>query len=241
MKKVFALLITLAVCAATFSSALVHGRTPAQSGEHGKGKYKAGEILIQFKDGANEDDIISARNTVAAFTKKRFKKAERLAAKGELELAAIQSGLSVEDAIAVLEAHPAVAFAEPNWTVTHQATATDSYYTNGNLWGMYGDATSPANQYGSQAGEAWARGTTGSSAVYIGIIDEGVDTEHVDLAANMWVNPYDLPDGVDNDGNGYADDTRGWDFFQDNSSVYDGARPSDYETDSHGTHVAGTI
>jgi subtilisin family serine protease len=46
---------------------------------------------------------------------------------------------------------------------------------------------------------------------------------------------------VDNDGNGYADDVNGWDFFQDNSSIYDGVRPSDYTTDLHGTHVAGTI
>ncbi|HEX8294649.1 MAG TPA: S8 family peptidase [Pyrinomonadaceae bacterium] len=137
--------------------------------------------------------------------------------------------------------HPAVAFAEPNWVVTHQATSTDTYFTNGNLWGMYGDASAPANVYGSQAAEAWAAGHTGSSSVYVGVIDEGIDYEHVDLAANIWTNPFDPADGVDNDGNGYADDVHGWDFFQDNSEVYDGVRPSDYDTDLHGTHVAGTI
>src|SRR5215204_507939 len=240
MKKVFALVATLALCAMTFSSASLDGRAAAKDGD-GRAKYKADEILIQFKPGATAEEIVSARNSVGALTRKQLKKAEKLAAKGELELASIQSGLSVEDAVRIIQEHPAVAFAEPNWVVTHQATATDSYYTNGNLWGMYGDATSPANQFGSQAGEAWAAGHTGSSSVYVGVIDEGIDYEHIDLAANIWTNPYDPVDGVDNDGNGYADDTHGWDFFQDNNSIYDGVRPSDYDTDLHGTHVAGTI
>ncbi len=243
MKKVFALVMTLALGAAALTPALVQGRGPvgADKDEAGKEKYKAGEILIQFKPGASPEDIAAARSSVGAFTKKQLKRAERLAAKGDLELAVIQSGLTVEQSIEIIEAHPAVAFAEPNWVVRHQAASTDTYYTNGNLWGMYGDATSPANQFGSQAGEAWAAGHTGSSSVYVGVIDEGIDYEHIDLAANVWTNPFDPVDGVDNDGNGYADDTHGWDFFQDNNSVYDGARPSDYETDLHGTHVAGTI
>jgi subtilisin family serine protease len=100
---------------------------------------------------------------------------------------------------------------------------------------MYGDATSPANQFGSQAGEAWAAGHTGSSDVYVGIIDEGFMYDHVDLAENAWTNPFDPVDGVDNDGNGYVDDLRGWDFDGRNNTTYDGTQ------DDHGTHVAGTI
>ncbi|HEV2860623.1 MAG TPA: S8 family peptidase [Pyrinomonadaceae bacterium] len=243
MKKVFAFVITLAIGAAALTPAFVQGRTPvgADGDGAGKQKYKANEILIQFKPGASDADIASARSYVGAFTKKQLKRAARLAAKGDLELAVIQSGLTVEQAVSIIETHPAVAFAEPNWIVRHQATSTDTYYTNGNLWGMYGDATSPANVYGSQAGEAWAAGHTGSSSVYVGVIDEGIDYEHIDLAANVWTNPFDPVDGVDNDGNGFADDAHGWDFFQDNNSVYDGVRPSDYDTDLHGTHVAGTI
>ena len=52
---------------------------------------------------------------------------------------------------------------------------------------MYGDATTPANQYGSQAGEAWAAGNTGSNTVIVGVIDEGIMKTHEDLSANIWL------------------------------------------------------
>jgi serine protease len=71
--------------------------------------------------------------------------------------------------------------------------------------------------------------------VVVGIIDEGFQYTHPDLAANSWTNPYDPSDGIDNDGNGYVDDIHGWDFFYNDNSTYDGT------VDDHGTHVAGTI
>ena len=101
---------------------------------------------------------------------------------------------------------------------------------------MYGDATSPANQFGSQAGEAWAAGHTACNGVLVGVIDEGIYFTHPDLAANIWTNPYDPVDGVDNDGNGYVDDVRGWDFDGNSNNINSGGAGDD-----HGTHVAGTI
>jgi subtilisin family serine protease len=152
----------------------------------------------------------------------------------------IRTSLPLEEAIAALERLPEVEFAEPNWIVQHYATSNDPEYTNGTLWGMYGNSTTPTNQFGSQAGEAWARGFTGSSGVYIGVIDEGIYVTHQDLAPNIWTNPFDPVNGVDDDGNGYIDDINGWDFAANDNSVYDG-NPGNLDIDSHGTHVAGTI
>ena len=85
------------------------------------------------------------------------------------------------------------------------------------------------------AREAWAV-SHGSSQVTVGIVDTGIDLSHPDLAANLWVNPGEncpgcRNDGVDNDGNGYVDDWRGWDFANGDND------PSD--DNGHGTHVAG--
>jgi thermitase len=152
----------------------------------------------------------------------------------------IRTSLPLDQAIAALERLPGVEFAEPNWIVQRLATSNDPFYTDGTLWGMYGDATSPANQLGSQAGEAWARGFTGSPGVVVGVIDEGIDFNHPDLAPNIWTNPFDPVDGIDNDGNGYVDDIHGWDFRSNDNTIYDG-NPGNPNIDSHGTHVAGTI
>jgi len=53
-----------------------------------------------------------------------------------------------------------------------------------------------------------------SRKVVVAILDSGIDTSHVDIAANLWTNPGEIPnDGIDNDGNGYVDDYHGWNFL----------------------------
>jgi subtilisin family serine protease len=65
------------------------------------------------------------------------------------------------------------------------------------------------------------------------VVDTGIDYNHPDLAANMWANPLEIQDGIDNDGNGYIDDIHGI-----NALTGSGDPMDDH---SHGTHVAGTI
>jgi thermitase len=203
----------------------------------GPPEFVPSQVLVQFRADATPELRASARARVRGVREEVVVAATRRNdGKGDLELVRIPPGLAVSDAARGLAEDSAVEFAEPNWIYQHQATSNDPYYFNGSLWGMYGDATSPANQFGSQAGEAWARGNVGSRSVYVGIIDEGVMRNHTDLNMNMWVNLLDnTVNGVDEDGNGFVDDVHGWDFDGKNNTVYDGTQ------DDHGTHVAGTI
>jgi subtilisin family serine protease len=50
--------------------------------------------------------------------------------------------------------------------------------------------------------------------VLVAVIDGGVDTAHVGLKANLWINPKEVAgNGKDDDKNGYVDDVRGWNFI----------------------------
>jgi len=58
-------------------------------------------------------------------------------------------------------------------------------------------------------------------AVPIAIIDSGTDLNHKDLQAVQWTNAGDEDDAVDNDDNGYIDDTHGWNFAENNNKLFD--------------------
>ena len=218
------------------SSAAFAGGRPdlAIAGLNAGRAHQANELLVKFRDGSTAAQQTAVRQGLGA-SKIDVVRAGN-SQRGELALVRLPAGRDLTATISALSRHGAVEYAEPNWVYTHSASSNDTYYTNGSLWGMYGDASSPANQYGSQAAEAWAGGHTDCSNVVVGVIDEGIYYNHEDLAANMWVNPYDPADGVDNDGNGYVDDTRGWDFDGGSNNINSGGA-----NDDHGTHVSGTI
>ncbi|MBK9247157.1 MAG: S8 family serine peptidase [Ignavibacteria bacterium] len=97
-----------------------------------------------------------------------------------------------------------------------------------------------------QAIAAWDELPSGIDPILMAIVDTGVDYDHEDLAANIYTHPGESgndtqgrdkrSNGVDDDGNGFVDDWRGWDFVGNTGSAQDNdPRPGNV----HGTHVAG--
>ena len=201
------------------------------------------EILVQYSSGTNVQLRAQSRYNLNVQLKDEILSAERLnMGDGAMELIKLPSGMSNQKALDWFSRQPGVVFAEPNYHVTASAVSNDTYYTNGQLWGMEGSdsptSVGPAgttNVYGINAEAAWNDGQTGSKSIFVGIVDTGVQITHPDLVDNIWTNPYDAVDGIDNDGNGFVDDIHGWDFVNNDNSVYDSVN------DDHGTHVAGTI
>jgi Tol biopolymer transport system component/subtilisin family serine protease len=166
---------------------------------------------------------------------------------------AVVNPADTSDSIAALRARPDVIYAEPNFIRKAFVAPNDPRYPE--MWGLNntgqpatfaGNPGTPGNDI--RAEQAWAI-ITGSHSVVVGVIDTGIDINHVDLQNNIWTNPGEIAgNGVDDDGNGLIDDIHGWDFAHNDASVFDYTEPTyppsnSYtgDFDDHGTHVAGTI
>lgn len=69
--------------------------------------------------------------------------------------------------------------------------------------------------------------------IVVGVLDDGMDITHPDLKDNIFINKGEIPDDeIDNDGNGYKDDYKGYNVNLNNGEVY---------VRIHGTSVCGII
>ena len=210
--------------------------------------YVPGKMLVQFNTAALPKDRLSGvKDSLAVDTGTTV--VADYSNQGMNGLVLVNtSSMTVSGAIQIYEENPCVMYAEPDYILSIPKNETESGTISaesiqgiipndahfGNLWGLYN-----TGQSGGTAGtdidalEAWNL-STGSSDVIIAVVDTGVEYTHEDLSSNMWINTGEIPNnGIDDDGNGYIDDYRGWDFYNNDSDPMD--------DNSHGTHCSGTI
>ncbi len=151
----------------------------------------ATDVLVSVEPGTDAQGIAAAVVTVGATA------APVHAVDHGVATSAPPGGaLDVPAATALPTAQPGITLAELDVKVSIAAVSNDPTYTSGGLWGMYGDTTPVVNAFGSQAGEAWARGNVGSTSTIIGVVDTGIDYAHPDLYLNIWLNQGEIPSAL---------------------------------------------
>jgi subtilisin family serine protease len=214
----------IAVCIVLLGSMLTPSTGFNLPGDPGE-TYREGELLVRFKRGCTPADKARIAADLGAAVKHRF-------ALIDAEQWRI-TGTSVAGAIERYASDPRIEYIEPNYRIYLDATYPDDPRFS-DLWAMYnrGEAGGGRADADIDATDAWDIET--GDDVIVGVCDSGVDYNHEDLAANIYVNPNEIPgNGVDDDGNGYIDDVHGWDFGDDDNDPMD--------ENGHGSHVAGTI
>ncbi len=209
-----------AICAVPGAAAAAGGNTPKADPaavENPNAAFVAGEAIVRFEPGTTAAERLAARQAGAV----TLDQALRLS-----QTQVVQTDGSVADTVKRLERQPDVAFAQPNYRYRALASAPDDSFF-GDLWGL---DTPQLPRPGVGALAAWD--TTRGAGQTIAVVDTGIDLTHNDLTGNLWSNPGETANGIDDDSNGKVDDLRGYDFVDGDSD------PSDFNF--HGTHVAGT-
>lgn len=202
--------------------------TQAILAQAAQGNYKEGEILVKFKSGVVTASSQQVHKAAGSSVMRKYDIVSNL------ELVKLSKGMSVQEAIQSYMADPSVEYAEPNYALCASKVPNDTYFRN--QWALYNDGTYAGGTSGAdiKAPLAWDI-TTGNNNIVVAVLDTGIDYTHDDLSNNIWQNPGEANcfNNYDDDGNGYIDDCKGWNF------VHNTNNPMDDE--GHGTHVAGII
>jgi len=211
--------------------------------------YVPGEVIVKFRQTTNGSMQLASKASSSGLNVK--KSWDTLGVRHYQGKAGANQDVS--KMIKQLKADPNVEFVEPNFILRKQSTGIEgqplslaevqnlkSQNVGGGAMSKSSNLQAFADTYSQsdadiQVEEAWAI-ATGSFVPVVAVIDTGVDYNHEIFTATnaIWSNTDEIAsNGIDDDGNGYVDDIRGWNFAGDNNN------PDDDE--NHGTHVAGII
>ncbi len=204
-----------------------------------------GKIVVKLRndgsrDGANSfmlNSITSAYSVSSvkeALPNTRNSKVSRKLNLKNIFIMQVDESTDLEQMVNDLAGHPEIEYAEPVYKCYAEAVVDDPLYDN------------QPHLPQIKAPEAWDV-EFGSNDVIVAIVDSGVDWDHEDLAANIWINEDEIPEnGIDDDNNGFVDDIRGWDFIDQPYGISPAAGEDSMDVDNdpmdfhgHGTHCAG--
>ncbi|MCI0486323.1 MAG: S8 family serine peptidase [Blastocatellia bacterium] len=263
MRKLHLVILTLALCLPSIAlQAPVSAKKPRHKDFFltDPSTYAPGEVVVKLKEGARhfalpdggEHLMTVARSIGERAGRMRERAVEPLALPARnkrLNEILARRGLDrtfvlrfdpeadMDSIIAELKSDEEVEYAHPNYRVKPGSIIPDDPNFN-KQWalrnlgiGVQGRASKLNADI--KATEAWEI-TTGDPDLIVAVSDSGVDIDHPDLAASIYVNEGEIPgNGIDDDKNGYIDDVNGFNVADQNGDISDAL--------GHGTQMAGII
>ncbi|TCM99391.1 RHS repeat-associated protein [Paenibacillus sp. BK033] len=190
------------------------------------------EILVKYKgikDVSSVQSKLKEKLKLTKFNEKLYYK------KSRVSVMEIGESDDLNKTISELKKDTNVEFVQPNYKLTVSSLPNDPRYKD--EWGL-NNSGQKSGKTGVDIGaeQAW-KDTMEASSVLVGVLDTGIDINHPDLKNNIFINENEIPDnGIDDDGNGFIDDVNGFDFVNNDATLFDSS-----SSDKHGTEVAGVI
>jgi RHS repeat-associated protein len=235
---ILALIIALTNCYVPEAFAATKDNKTVQAKEEkvqrGKSNRKT-DIIIKYRDASKRSMITKNAKKMAKsgkFNQKFYFKKQKVG------LYQISETDDMNSIIQELNDDPDVEYAQPNYQLNIAASPTDDKLNM--QWSIYNSGQKVDGYTGRMTVDinvinAWDK-TMGEDIV-VGVLDTGIEISNIELSDNIYINTDEIKNnGIDDDGNGYVDDINGWDFSNDDATVYDSA-----SADAHGTYLSGII
>jgi thermitase len=210
--------MTLRAALAVACAAALMSAVPASA----KAPAASGRILVGFEKGVSKD----RQQRILSAADGRIGRRLGAVRGGRLAVVRPRSGKATDALMKRLRRTDGVAYAEPDFFLfkSQEKTPDDPFYTLD-----YALVDSPQD-HDIDAPSAWA---TRTSCAKVAILDTGIDTDHPDLAPNVYKSSDKPNNNKDDDKNGYVDDTYGWNVIN--------GKGSGEDNNGHGTHVSGIV
>ena len=196
-------------------------------------KIVPGNLLVMLNSDA-DTKLLSSELGYLYGAKTDLKAERTLSASMHIYLFTFNTAISQDLILKAVRRNHLVKIAQFNHIFKERVIPNDAQFTS--MWDM--DNTGASGGLADadiDAPEAWNITTGGLTAlgdtIVVAAIDGGFDLAHNDL--NFWKNYNEIPsNGIDDDGNGYIDDVKGWNAGTNSDAITSAA---------HGTHLSGTI
>ncbi len=236
-RKTLGVILSILFIFSIFGGSVVSGESIANSSVQDEDNKT---ILIKFKDDSKSEQTKNSIKEKLRLSKLNTKKKIEST---KIEVLEVDNQVDLNGLVTELRKDSNIEYAQPDYKlhidpINPIIFPQDMFFDY--QWGLY--------NHGQNIGQEGTPGidinvlpawniTLGSNNIIVGVLDTGIDTNHIELKNNVFVNTSEIPqNGVDDDNNGYVDDVNGWDFANSDNSVFDNVNQ-----DAHGTHVAGII